>query len=149
MQSFGKAEELKDPKRGRNYREFLGEKVEPQTEVKQNKDGIAIIAKSVVADEIAYNLKKMYKRNADGSVSFFYAFKGSINNSTIAELNLMADLIKAAFENDFERCFLACSASIVRSLTVRVSFERQLMYLYFVLSFEKPWEPDETFEEMA
>lgn len=149
MQSFGKAEKLEDYKQGRNYQEFLGKDVDPQTQVKTNENGMAIIAKSIVADEIAYRIKKMYKRNSDGSVSFFYALRGGINNITISEINLMSDLINASFVNDFERCFKDFGGKVVKTLRTRVSFEKELMYMYFVMSFEKQWEPDNTFEEMA
>lgn len=150
-QSFGKALPLDDPKGGRNWKEFSGEKLDPQVKIEVNDlDGMAIIAKNnkIASEIIDYNLERLYKRKEDGSIAFFYSFKGDFDNCTIEEINLVSELLQASFNNDYETYFQDFNPQMNKALQVKVNFERQMIYLFYELKFEKEWKANDKFKEI-
>lgn len=152
-QSFGKMIPLEKNDEGRSMREF--ESREPDgrfgIHVDVDSDGIAIIAKKnmIAADLCNYNIEKLYKRkDQNGTVAFFYSLKGDLNNCTVEQINIVAELLRSVFTNDYQTYFNDSKPSMTKGLDVKVNFDRQLIYLFYELKFESEWTPGEEFKEI-
>ena len=151
-QSFGRSLPLDKPEDGKSWKEFNKEKPDERfcVYVGVDSDGMAVIAKKnkIASEIINYDLERLYKIKENGNVAFFYSFKGNLNNCTIEEMNIIAELLKSSFENDYQTYFQEFNPVMEKSLNVKVNFEREMIYLFYEFRFEKEWKPNDRFKEI-
>lgn len=151
-QSFGKSLPLDKPEDGQSWKEFNGKKPDEKycVHVGTDEDGMSVISKKnkIASEIINYDLERLYKVKDNGNVAFFYSFKGDMNNCTIEEINLIADLLRSTFDNDYQTYFQDFNPRMVKELNVKVNFEREMIYLFYEFQFENEWKPNDKFKEI-
>lgn len=105
-------------------------------------------ARKMAADLANLQVKRLYKVKSNGNVAFFYSLAGNLEGATVDTLNSIKDVLKSIFEGDYEICFMPSEPTMVKSLTARVDTKRNLIYIYYEMKFNRPWEPPKNFEEV-
>lgn len=106
------------------------------------------LANRVAAKIGNYCMKKTFRRNGNGTVTFFYSVKGDFENVTINQLNIISELLQAAFEDDLVTLFNPSNPEITRVMETKMSLERSVVYLYTDLKFGTEWVPTDEFWEI-
>lgn len=102
----------------------------------------------LAAELSGFQIKRFYRPKSSGSVAFFYAIKGDFDGATIEMLNSLTDMLKSAFESDYDLKFLPYEPTMCNSLKTRLDMERRILYVYYEMKFAKPWTADASFQEV-
>lgn len=146
----GKSEELKNPKKGWILSQIKSGKPNPAISVEQGTDSIRFANKiNKIASAIGeFNIKRSFHRKNDNTIAFFYSVHGSFEHTTVAQIELIKELLISKFTDDFETIFFDYQPTLTRSLQAKISLQHSAVYIYFEVKFEKEWTPDSEFWEV-
>ena len=141
---------LESPHDGHIERQIREQKVIPSVQVVPGEYGNTIVASRVSRNASAVagiQMKKLYRRKPDGSYSFFYGLQGDMNNTPLTELNLLSEMLRAEFQNDYPLYFEDSQPVMQKTLETKLNTEHSMLYLYFEMKFEKEWNAPVVFRE--
>ena len=161
MPNHFKLELLKDIENGEILEQVKSGKPKHLMTVDTGLDGAARIAERQIADRRAriankmivaslsdVKIQRLYSRKPDGTYAFFYCVHGGMNDVSVQELNLVAEMIHTAFCMDCELYFNECQPTMTAQVEQKFNVERKCLYNYYQLRFEKPWIPSDEFKNI-
>ena len=146
----GVSVELEDPHEGISLTEIKeGEPSNIRLEI-GTEGGARFVGKSALlaAELSGFQIKRLYRPKSNGSVAFFYAIKGDFDGATVEMLNSLTDMLKSAFESDYDLKFLPFEPTMCNVLKTRLDMKYRVLYVYYEMKFAKPWAADSSFQEV-